>query len=232
MISLIKILFHGGGSIVQGTVNTKKVVKATGTPMGVLKATISDAKATGASKVFGGISGRKNADATGKSDSELRAALVAAFGPGPKGGEVNVAAAAKGLGKSPSTIKRWLTGKSTPKAENRKELLAKARQAASTKKGRAVVVESLKAGPAGAKISKYGAWLKVQAIQGPAGYERDRSIRWDLPPELVDDALAAYTADGDKGFADFMADYANTDYYGNIPDWNVFSWGDVDLDPK
>lgn len=42
--------------------------------------------------------------------------LAAGFGPGRRGAAVNVAAAAKALGRSPSTVRRWLTGASQPTA--------------------------------------------------------------------------------------------------------------------
>ncbi|WP_225731044.1 MULTISPECIES: hypothetical protein [unclassified Nocardia] len=231
-IKLEKILRFGGGSIVRGTVDVKNVVTHTGVSAAEVNATITAAKDSGLSNAYAGVSGRSGADATGHTDADLAAALFAAYGPGPRGGAINVTAAAKGEGKSPSTIKRWLTGKAKPKDENRARLLANARKAATTKAGRSKAIAGRRASASGAKMAKYGAKLIVKGIQGRQGYERDRSVTWDLPPELVDDALNAYENGGDIGLADFMADYANTDAYGNLDDWNVFTFDTVALDEK
>ncbi|WP_063043767.1 hypothetical protein [Nocardia pseudovaccinii] len=231
-MSLFKILIHGGGSIVRGTVNVGSVVKATGLPASEITDTITGAKDSGMSSAFAGFSGRAGADATGHVDSELRAALLAAYGPGPRGGAINISAAAKGEGKSQSTIKRWIKNQATPKDENRAQLLANARKAAATKSGRSAAITTRRNSAAGAKIAKYGARLTISGIQGREGYERDRTVHWDLPPELADEALKAYEDKGDIGLADFMADYANTDAYGNLDDWNVFTFDSVAMDEK
>lgn len=47
--------------------------------------------------------------------TDLGAQLRGAFGPGPRGGVVNVGQAAKALGKSPSTIRNWISGRSHPR---------------------------------------------------------------------------------------------------------------------
>lgn len=231
-ISRLRILQLGGGSAVRGTVDIKNVARETRTPVKEVKAVVTEAKQTGASKVYAGMSGRKGADTTGRPDTNLKDALLAAYGPGPKGGRVNIAAAAKGLNVSPSTIKRWMNNKATPKPENLNALLTQARKAASTKKGRSSAAADIKASPAGAKMAKYGAKMTVRGIQGREGYERDRTVTWDLPPELADEALQSWENGGDIGLADFMGEYADSDLYGNLDDWNVWNFDDVDLEPN
>lgn len=231
-LSWLKILHLGGGSAVRNTVDVANVAKKTGTPIQQVKAEIATAKKTGRSKVFAGMSGRTGADTTGTPGANLKAALLAAYGPGPKGGQINVVAAANDLGVSTSTIKRWMNNQATPKPENHKALLAAARKAATTKKGRSSAAADLKASASGSKITKYGARLTVSGIQGREGYERERVVVWDLPPELAENALQAWQDGGDVGLADFMADYANSDAYGNLDDWNVWNFDDVSLDPK
>ncbi|MBC7299534.1 hypothetical protein [Nocardia salmonicida] len=231
-ISPMKIVRLGGGSAVRGTVDIKAVAEGADVSQKAVKAAVKDLKVEGVSAVFKGLSGREAADATGKTGSDIRAALLAAYGPGPRGGLVNVAVAAKGEGKSASTIKRWIAGKAEPKPDNLNHLLAAARKAASTKSGRTTVVNARLATPAGAKMKKYGARLIVSGIQGREGYERDRTVTWDLPPDLAEDAMKAFEKGGDVGLADFMADYANTDNYSNLDDWNVFSFDHVALDEK
>ncbi|MEU6562583.1 hypothetical protein [Nocardia nova] len=231
-VSLFKILKYGGGSIVRGTVHIGNVVKETGLPKSEITDTIAEAKDSGMSSAFAGMSGRTGADATGHANSELHDALLAAYGPGPRGGAINITAAAKGEGRSRSTIKRWLKGQAQPKEANRAQLLTNARKAADTKSGRTAAITARRDSPAGAKMAKYGARLTVSGIQGRVGYERDRTVHWELPAELADDALKAYEQDGDIGLADFMADYANTDDYGNIDDWNVFTFDTVTMDEK
>lgn len=228
-ISPTKMVLLGHGSAVRRTVDIKAVAKGTGLPQSQVKAAVTDLKVEGISAVFKGFSGRETADTTGKPDSDIRAALVAAYGPGPRGGLINVAAAAAGEGKSASTIKRWIAGKAVPLPENRTHLLAAARKAATTKAGRTTVLNTRLSSPAGEKIKKYGARLTVSGVQGREGYERDRTVSWLLPPSMAQDALAAFEKAGDVGLANFMADYANTDRYSNIDDWNVFNFDDVSL---
>ena len=61
------------------------------------------------SSLFRGLTGRQGADVSGKAGTspDLRGMLLAAYGPGARGG-VNTAAAAQDLGVSRRTVERWV----------------------------------------------------------------------------------------------------------------------------
>ncbi|WP_069162849.1 hypothetical protein [Nocardia altamirensis] len=226
VLSLLRIRDTGGGSIVHGTVDVANVATATGVPLDQVVDQVAEAQDTGMARVFAKTTGRIDANSTGRPDSSLLGALVAAYGPGPRGGRVNVAAAAAGEGKSTSTIKRWMKGAAEPLPENRAQLLANARKAATTAQGRRAALSSRRAGSEGSKMSRYGAFLTVHALQGVEEYERQRSVTWELDPDQVEEALQAWEEDGEAGLANWMREYANTEKYGNTENWNVFNFGD------
>lgn len=230
---LDRILLHSAGrSIVRGTVNTRAVAEKLKTPEPEIITAVSHTKDSGVSTSFVAVSGRTGANATGHADSELTAALLAAYGPGPRGGAINISAAAAGEGKSRSTIKRWIKGQVSPLPENRAQLLANAHKAATTTSGRSAAIAAQAKSAAGKKMEKYGARLTVVAWQGPETYERWRPVYWDLTPEDAGELMKNYVDKGDVGLADFMADYAMSEKYDFQDSWNIFAWDTVTLDEK
>jgi hypothetical protein len=164
--------------------------------------------------VFSAVTGRPG-DVSGTGD--VRDMLLAAFGVGPRGG-VNTRAAAAGLGVSQRTVQRWLAPegrqRNQPRADHLKDLGKRARQAATTKKGRRTALTPARKDA----MSRYGAKVLVRGEQGPrrAGrdYSRDRWTDLVLDPADVAAMRAAYEAGGDKGFVAWMENHYDAEYVG------------------
>ncbi|MCX5046251.1 helix-turn-helix domain-containing protein [Aldersonia sp. NBC_00410] len=216
---------EGGGSIVNGTVDVDNVAKSLGVSKIHVRNVIEQFADTGRSKVFAAITGRSGADTT--RHAGVRGALIAAYGPGKRGGAVDVKAAAKGEGVHSSTVYRWLNGKSTPNTDNLAHLAGTARRAVTTKAGRRRAVQARRSTSEGKHALNYGARLRVTGYQGVEGYERDRTVYWDLDPDQVDAMWNSYVDGGEAGLLDWMRGYAAGDDYGNTEDWNVFHFDDI-----
>lgn len=81
-------------------------------PKSTIRKIISTTRAAFSNTVVRAFTGRTAADtATGASP---RGMLQAAFGKGPRGGAVNTKEAAKTLGVSPQTVRRWSAGTQQP----------------------------------------------------------------------------------------------------------------------
>lgn len=224
-VALEKLRDNGGGSIVLGTVDIVNVAKALGVPKSQVKKVIDGFADPSRSAAFAGVTGRKGAD-TGRKPS-IRGALIAAYGPNARGGEVNVRAAAEGVGVHSSTIYRWLNGKSAPNPTHMTHLAAAARRAATNRAERRKAVQARRDSKDGKPTLNYGGRFAVTAYQGVEGYERDRTVYWDLKPEQVEQMWSAYENQGDAGLHAWMREYAAGDDYGNTEDWNVFTFDTI-----
>lgn len=174
--------------------------------------------------LFGALTGQPG-DVTGRPDGDLRSQLQAAFGPGRRPGSVNTTAAAQALGVSQRTVQRWLAGRHGAKPEYRKAIAGRARQAASTQRGRRAAVAAARRGP----LVRNGAQLRISGQQGPAAdrkYRRPRSIDLGLDPQDVDALLTAYERGGDKGAVAWIEGHADAVY---VDDWMFDSISNLEL---
>lgn len=181
-------------------------------------------------KVFSALTGRRNADVSGSSRGDLRGQLVAAFGSSKRdASKPDTAAAAKGLGVSQRTVQRWLAPSSKqhqkPKAETLKKLTTRARQAATTKTGRArALAQTLTA-----KGVPPAMRFTVAGNQGTEPqYHRPRTVNFDLDdPQHAQAFIDAYVDGGEQGALDYLA--KNADEIYGVPGWSFGDVTNVDL---
>lgn len=173
-------------------------------------------------RLFEVMTGRQG-DVTGQ--GSVADKLAAAFGPGRRGGRVNVAAAAKALGVTPRTVQRWVSGEiRNPKPGTTKEINRRARQAATTKRGR----QRAMAARRGDRAARRGAQLRVAGTMGPRDYERrGRVVNQALSPEMVDALRQAYEESGDQGLLEFTQQLLDREY---VEDWNITDINDFRID--
>ena len=107
------------------------------------------------------------------------------------------------------------------------KVVAKSRQAATTKAGRRKAMAAVRQGPR----ARYGSKLSVTGQQGPlrsgTAYRRRRKITLDLAPAATEEMLAAYEDGGDKGYMAWLEGYASENY---LDDWGFDSITDVAVD--
>lgn len=193
--------------------------------------------------LFQGLTRRQGADVSGKAGTtpDLRGMLLAAYGPGARGG-VNTAAAAKDLGVSRRTVERWVAPEgrqriAKPKTDTLQKLTTKSRQSATTQQGRRAAIKSVRESKQGKSIAKYGARVKIKGRQGVAGgggfYIRDRSIQ--IPPDQggmspsdVEAMWSAYERGGDKELSKWLSGYASDKY---VDGWTFESIDNISIDP-
>lgn len=169
---------------------------------------------------FRAITGRRGADVDGTDSGGIRGKLLAAFGSsGRDATRPNTAAAAKGLGVSQRTVQRWLAQegqeRTQPRASNLKALNARARQAATTKRGRQQALATSRANILGNR----GMRFTVNGVQGPdhgPGYARLRNVNFDLSPDQAQAFLAAWQQGGDAAAQQYIT--------SNAPDIYHDSW--------
>lgn len=155
------------------------------------------------------------------SSSSMRGALLAIAGSSSrtKSG-VDVGAAAKKLGVSRRTVQRWLTGNHKPTASTAKKITTKARQAASTKRGRRATRRRRQEAPAPRKIQVTGS---MGPEAGGAQYLRMRTAAVSLDPEDVEAMYDAWENGGEKGFQQWLntkydADYLEGFHFASVDD--------------
>ncbi len=179
--------------------------------------------------LFGALTGRAG-DVTGRPDGDLRGMLQAAFGEGRRPGGVDTRSAAQGLGVTQRTVQRWLAGADRQRhqanPQHLKAIASRARQAASTQRGRRTSVADVRQGP----LARRGARLSVRGVQGPirAGtdYRRLRRVDVELQPEDVDALLSAYERGGDRAFVSWLEGHMDQQY---VADWGFESIADLEL---
>lgn len=188
--------------------------------------------------VFGALSGIAGSDVSGERGAQLRDMLMAIGGPAKTKSGINLTEVAAELGVTRRTVERWVTTDGTergkPKPATLKTVATKARQAASTQRGRAKALgrgrSGAGAGSGGAAISTYGARLTVRAHQGVVAggreYLRDRTISLSLDPESVEAMQAAYVQGGDKAFVAWAENHADMTYAAG---WGIDRIDSLDL---
>lgn len=175
------------------------------------------------SQIFQALSGRH--PATGDPDPErgaLTSSLIAAYGTSKRDpSRPNVKAAAKGLGVSERTVQRWITTKGTqqyrPRIATLTKLKTKARQAETTKRGRARAIKQMRAAhPRGIRVT-------LAADQGvSADYARHRTVTFDLDnPTMSQAFFDAYENGGDAGALSYLTKTSDESY--GVSSWWIGS---------
>ncbi|WP_426990755.1 helix-turn-helix domain-containing protein [Pseudarthrobacter sp. Y6] len=178
------------------------------------------------STFFAALTGRKGAEVSGKS-TNIVGMLQTLF---PKEGKIDTRRAAERLGVSQRTVQRWAKGEQKPKADNLATLNKRARQAATTKAGRAAAVKSQAQG----KLARQGAKITIRGHQGVPGnnahgdtYTRFRSATMKMTPEQMQDLYIAYAEHGDTGLHDFLEQQYSENY--GAGQWNMDFISNIDL---
>ncbi|MGQ4519136.1 hypothetical protein ACUH92_08945 [Dermabacteraceae bacterium CCM 9520] len=162
--------------------------------------------------IFSGLTGR-NGNPTG---DDLRSLIIAAFGTNKRGGPDTRKAAEK-IGVSQRTVQRWLAGqdrkeRSKPRKENLAKIKVKARQASSTKKGRAEAIQERRTMFANRSTVK----ISVNGMQGPSvggrGYARPRQVTLDLTRSQADMLFDAYADGGEREFEELLSGHFSDNY--------------------
>lgn len=157
----------------------------------------------GRGQLFRWLTGR--GDVPVDNGRDIRGMLLAAGGPSDRTRSgIDLTAAAKKLGVSRRTVERWhrtaQTGQGQrPSPAHLKSLAKAARQAATTRAGRAQWLASVRADPKFAG----GAFVTIDALQGPGDSEgewmRDRKITHTLSRVDLEELWDAYERGGDRG---------------------------------
>lgn len=175
--------------------------------------------------LFGALTGRSG-DVTGRRDGDLRAMLQAAYGEGQRPGSVNTRAAAQALGVDIRSVQRWVRGTNGASPEHRKTIAKKAKQAASTQRGRRAAAAAVRRGP----LARNGARLSIRGAQGPSrageDYRRFRKVDLLLGPGDVDGMLSAYEQGGDRAVVSWMEGHFDREY---VADWGFDSITEMEL---
>lgn len=212
------------GSVSNGDVDVDRAARGLGVPKSEVRQAIRQAGKAQGNTFFQRISGRREADSA--EGGSVRGMLQAAFGRGPRGAAVNAAAAAKRLGVSPGTVRRWAAGTQKPAANRLASIRTAARRVSSTKRGRRSAAKDFRTSAAGAQALRTGSKLWISGEQGVGGYSqgyaRDRRVAVDINPDDVAAFLAAYEEGGDAGLLDWMKAFLDTNY--------VAGWDFVTID--
>ena len=165
---------------------------------------------------------------------DLRGQLLAAFGRGPRGG-VNTAAAARALGVTRRTVERYVAPATAaqriarPSPARLQEITRRARQAASTARGRRRAL----GGASGDSSSRYGAVVSMRGKMGPYSsdreYQRVRRANVELSAPDVVALRDAYAARGERGAVAWLEQYMDREYAAQ---WEFQSLDDMTLRPK
>jgi hypothetical protein len=183
------------------------------------------------SSFFQALTGRAGADVSGTAGGDVRGMLIAAYGASHRDpAKPDTAAAAKSLGVSQRTVQRWLADPTRqqhyrPRADLLTKLSTRARQAATTKRGREKAIKDTllaKGLPTGMRVS-------VTGQQGPErAYARFRTANFDLDdPSLSYGFVTAYIDGGDQGAIDWLRD--NSDLTYNMDRWHFGDVEDVEI---
>lgn len=164
----------------------------------------------GRGEIFRWVTGRSDVQVEGE-NSDIHGMLMAAGGPSSrtKSG-IDLTAAAAKLGVSRRTVERWHKTSQTgqgqrPSPGHLKNLAKAARQAATTKAGRAQWLAAARADPR----YRGGGRLVVDAYQGPGDsegeYMRDRAVTHMLDRAELEEFWSAYETGGDKGVTSWLS---------------------------
>lgn len=222
------------GNPASGKVDIDAAARGLGTSRSGIKQALAKAQSALSNTFMRSISGRAQADSS--SAASPLGKLQAAFGRGPRGGAVNAKEAARKLGVSPATIRRWANGSQQPSTDHHNALTTVARQATSTKAGRRALTNDFRNSAKGKAAAQNGATVRVSGYQGPSGtkskkddYCRDRVTPLSpspLSPQDIDDMLRAYENGGDKGLQEWMTAIAGERY---ADDWEYITIDRFDI---
>lgn len=181
---------------------------------------------------FRALSGRTSADPAGAGPEGLRGQLIAAFGTSRRDpNRPDTAAAAASLGVTQRTVQRWLATaghqRQRPRASLQSKIATRARQAATTKRGRQRAIAAT-----ASTYTKSGMRLTISGVQGiepGRDYVRPRTVPLDFDPELAQGLMAAYVDGGDAGAKQFISDNAYLIY--QVPSWYIDRVDDIDVGP-
>ena len=212
------------GSVANNTIDVDRAARGLDVPKTEVRQAVRQARKAQGNTFFQRISGRRDADsAEGRSVAGM---LAAAFGRGPRGAAVNAAAAAKRLGVSPGTVRRWAAGTQKPATARLVTIRAAARRVSSTKRGRRTATADFRSSPAGAAALQTGSKLWISGEQGVGGYDqgyaRERRVVTDISPEDIKALLAAYEEGGDGGLREWLRGFLDANY--------VAGWDFVTID--
>jgi hypothetical protein len=182
--------------------------------------------------LFTALTGR-GGDVSGRPDADVREMLLAIGGPADTRSGINLTAVAAELGVSRRTAERWVTTagqKIRLRGANLAKVVARSRQAATTKAGRRKAMAAVRAG---ARV-RYGAKLSITGQQGPlragTAYRRRRRIDLVLDPQAAEEMMTAYEDGGDKGYMAWLESYASENY---LDDWGFDSLDRIEVaDPR
>lgn len=219
------------GSVVHRTVRVDDAAEGLGVSKTAVRKVIREAQNELSGRYFRMLSGRDEADFS--ATASPRGLLIAAYGPGPRGGAVDATTAAESLGVSAETVRRWAAGTQQPSAEHLKTLRAAARRSVNTKQGRRAATDALRRS---VKVQK---WLQsdrpliqIEGLQGPSeiDYARQRCIKIDLNlkkhPNRFEDMLDAYVEGGDRGLMAWLTEFANDAY---LEKWVFYTIDDLQI---
>jgi transcriptional regulator with XRE-family HTH domain len=149
-------------------VNVEQAAEKLRTTKTAVREVIKGANAKLSNTFYRAVSGRRDADVGERTNT--KGMLQAAYGKGPRGGAVDVKAAAKALGVSPSTVRRWAAGTQQPTAEHLKSLQAASRKASTTKAGRRRATDNFRTSAQGRNALDSGARIQISGFQGVSEY--------------------------------------------------------------
>lgn len=179
-------------------------------------------------QLFSAITGSAGAQVTGDT-RDVRGMLQTVYGT-TRGGKpaVDTRKAAKSLGVSQRTVQRWLKNTNTPSPDHLKKISTKARQTATTKRGRARAARA--AAAQRPDIAQKGTTVKVVGFQGPSGYEFDkqRASFQHLSPDEYQQMVAAYVENGDQGAMQFLQKIYDREY---VDDWRFGTVNEISFKP-
>ncbi len=137
---------------------------------------------------------------------------------------ISTSDAAKALGVSQRTVQRWIKGDHNPSKAIMQKLTTKARQAVTTKKGRAQVARRAKANQ---RIPSTGVKVQISAFQGPRNYYRDRTVAQTLSPEDYEGFRAAWAMGGDQAARDYLVAVMRDQY---MDEWTISHISNLRID--
>lgn len=183
---------------------------------------------------FQAMTGRDGADVSGSRGSDITAMLLGAFGASRRHPDrPDTAAAAKALKVTQRTVQRWLATSDhqhqRPRAATLSTLVTRARQAATTKAGRARTAQQSTRGAIG-HVTK-GMRVVVSGRQGVSpDYFRQRSANFDIDPDLAPGFVQAWVDGGDAGASRWLVDHCESTY--QVGSWAFGTIDQVRIEPE
>lgn len=218
----------GYGSISNRTVNVDRAARGLGASKTEVRQAIRQAEAVQSNTFYRRISGLREADSA--EGNSMRGMLQAVFGRGPRGGAVDARAAARSLGVSPGTVRRWAAGTQQPSPDRLATIRKAARRATNTKGGRQAATAEFRRGSQGSQALRGGSKIWISGEQGVGGYEqgyaRDRRVAVDIAPSEIEAMLRAYEDGGDSALRDWMQGFFDDKY---VDGWDFVTIDDFGI---